>query len=266
MTTNTTAGCCGDPMSSRCARGSASRDVPACASQAASRRPARAATPQAARGTVILRTAGPRWGAWRTADRSADRGTAAGRAADPWADRGTAARGTAGPWADRGTADRETADPWADRGTAGRGTAAGRAAVPWADRGTAARAPADRPAARRTAGEWADRGTADPCHRASTGCRTAGGFLPATTSRIALRRRERPGLAGVGPVLVRAPGARSARIRSATPGAGRGAPPVRHRPRLPGEPAGLTAPGGPRRVKAWDHGRRTGSRTPRFRR
>jgi len=132
---------------------------------------------------------------------------------------------------------------------------------PWAVRGTA-----DRSADRRTAGGWADRETADPCHLASTGCRTAGGFLPATTSRIALRRRERPGLAGVGLVRVRDPGARSARIRSATPGAGRGAPPVRHRPRLPGEPAGLTAPGGPRRGTAWDHGRRTGSRTGRLRR
>ncbi len=65
-------------------------------------------------------------------------------------------------------------------------------------------------AARGTADVWAARGMADLCHLASTGCRTAGGFPLATTSRTALRRRERPGAAGAGQVRVRSLGVRSA--------------------------------------------------------
>ncbi len=105
--TTTTVSCCAPPTSSRHGSGSASLAVRACASLAATRRPApvpAAFLRPAASRTVIRRMAAPRSALLRTAaPRSAAR--LAGGTADWSAARPTADRGTADPVADRGTAD-----------------------------------------------------------------------------------------------------------------------------------------------------------------
>ena len=189
-------------------------------------------------------------------------GPANGDPANGWAPMGGQPNGG------QGTADR------AARGTAASGTATSGGA---GGRGTAGNGPRERRPRKRRTCRWpgdqrpgaAGRGTADwgtarewaarAGRLASTGCRTGGGFPPVMTSLTARSGRERrgPRAVGSGRVRDRLLGVRSARIRSATPGVGRGAPLVSRRFRVPAEAAGLMAPGGPRPGRTWGHGRRT---------